>query len=159
MSEEKFDAIVVGGGLVGLTAAYCLTQAEMEVLVIETKYLDVFKTDQTDNPNYAEIFTEQVKITFTVDLTKAEIKAIGDNSILVRIPGIHSSYTVVGGTYDSIESYQKPGIAPGSIPDTITQETENHNKLIKSRYSEDKNNKVYKSLNRIQRQKIDLFNN
>lgn len=35
MSEEKFDAIVVGGGLAGLTAAYCLAQAEMEVLVIE----------------------------------------------------------------------------------------------------------------------------
>jgi electron transfer flavoprotein-quinone oxidoreductase len=35
MSEEKFDAIVVGGGLAGLTAAYCLAQAEMEVLLIE----------------------------------------------------------------------------------------------------------------------------
>ena len=35
MSEEKFDAIIVGGGLAGLTAAYCLAQAEMEVLVLE----------------------------------------------------------------------------------------------------------------------------
>ena len=104
----------------------------LEVLVIETEYLDVFKTDQTDNPNYAEIFTEQVKIIFTVDLTKAEIKTIGDNSILVRIPDIQSSYTVIEGTYDSKDSYQKPGIAPGSTTDTITQETKNHNALIKS---------------------------
>ena len=35
MSEEKFDAIVVGGGLAGLTCAYLLAQAEMEVLLIE----------------------------------------------------------------------------------------------------------------------------
>ncbi len=35
MSEEKFDAIIVGGGLAGLSAAYCLAQAEMEVLVVE----------------------------------------------------------------------------------------------------------------------------
>ena len=35
MSEEKFDAIVVGGGLAGIAAAYCLAQAEMEVLLID----------------------------------------------------------------------------------------------------------------------------
>ena len=35
MSEEKFDAIVVGGGLAGLTCAYLLAQAEMEVLLID----------------------------------------------------------------------------------------------------------------------------
>ena len=35
MSEEKFDAIVVGGGLAGLTCAYLLAQAKMEVLLIE----------------------------------------------------------------------------------------------------------------------------
>ena len=35
MSEEKFDAIIVGGGLAGLSAAYVLAQHEMEVLVVE----------------------------------------------------------------------------------------------------------------------------
>lgn len=35
MSEEKFDAIIVGGGLAGLSAAYVLAQHEMEVLVLE----------------------------------------------------------------------------------------------------------------------------
>ncbi|MFP5527073.1 FAD-dependent oxidoreductase [Peptococcus simiae] len=35
MSEEKFDVIVIGGGLAGLSAAYRLAKAEKEVLVIE----------------------------------------------------------------------------------------------------------------------------
>ena len=35
MSEEKFDAIIVGGGLAGSTAAYVLAQQGLEVLLIE----------------------------------------------------------------------------------------------------------------------------
>ncbi len=35
MSEDKFDAIIVGGGLAGCTAGYLLAQAGLEVLVIE----------------------------------------------------------------------------------------------------------------------------
>ncbi len=35
MKEEKFDVIIVGGGLSGSTAAYVLAQAGLEVLVIE----------------------------------------------------------------------------------------------------------------------------
>lgn len=35
MSEEKFDVIVVGGGLAGSAAAYCLAKAGVEVVVIE----------------------------------------------------------------------------------------------------------------------------
>lgn len=35
MSEEKFDAIIVGGGLAGSTAAYVLAGAGMEVVVVE----------------------------------------------------------------------------------------------------------------------------
>jgi electron transfer flavoprotein-quinone oxidoreductase len=35
MSEEKFDAIIVGGGLAGSAAAYTLAKAGLEVLVIE----------------------------------------------------------------------------------------------------------------------------
>ncbi|WP_243544476.1 FAD-dependent oxidoreductase [Pseudodesulfovibrio tunisiensis] len=35
MSEDKFDAIVVGAGLAGCTAAYLLAQAGLETLVIE----------------------------------------------------------------------------------------------------------------------------
>lgn len=42
-------------------------------------------------------------------------------------------------------------------PQLLIDKSSKLNKLIKSRYSEDKNNKVYKSLNRIQRQKIDLL--
>ncbi|NLP25566.1 MAG: FAD-dependent oxidoreductase, partial [Syntrophomonadaceae bacterium] len=32
---EKFDVIVVGGGLAGLAAAYTLAQEDLEVLVLE----------------------------------------------------------------------------------------------------------------------------
>ena len=32
---EKFDVIVVGGGLAGLAAAYTLAQHDLEVLVLE----------------------------------------------------------------------------------------------------------------------------
>lgn len=35
MGEEKFDAIIVGGGLAGSTAAYILAQEGLEVLLIE----------------------------------------------------------------------------------------------------------------------------
>ena len=35
MSEEKFDAIVVGGGLAGLSAAYAMAQAGLDVMVVE----------------------------------------------------------------------------------------------------------------------------
>lgn len=35
MSEEKFEVIIVGGGLAGCTAAYVLAQAGVEVLVVE----------------------------------------------------------------------------------------------------------------------------
>ena len=35
MSEEKFDAIIVGGGLAGATAAYILANAGMEVLLAD----------------------------------------------------------------------------------------------------------------------------
>ena len=35
MSDERFDVIIVGGGVAGTTAAYTLAQAGMEVLVIE----------------------------------------------------------------------------------------------------------------------------
>ena len=33
--SEKFEAIVVGGGLAGLSAAYCLARDGVEVLVVE----------------------------------------------------------------------------------------------------------------------------
>ncbi len=35
MSEERFDAIVVGGGLAGLSAAYTMAQGGLEVLLVE----------------------------------------------------------------------------------------------------------------------------
>lgn len=35
MDEERFDAIIVGGGLAGLTAAYTLAQEGMEVVLVE----------------------------------------------------------------------------------------------------------------------------
>ena len=35
MSEEKFDAIIVGGGLAGCSAAIVLANAGLAVLVVE----------------------------------------------------------------------------------------------------------------------------
>jgi len=35
MSEDKFECIVVGGGLAGLTAAYMLANAGREVMLVE----------------------------------------------------------------------------------------------------------------------------
>ena len=35
MSEEKFDAIVVGGGIAGTVSAYLLAKEGLEVLLVE----------------------------------------------------------------------------------------------------------------------------
>ena len=35
MDEEKFDSIVVGGGLAGLSAAYKMVQEGLNVVVVE----------------------------------------------------------------------------------------------------------------------------
>ena len=35
MSDEKFDAIIVGAGVAGCTAAYVMAKAGLDVLVIE----------------------------------------------------------------------------------------------------------------------------
>ena len=35
MADDKLDAVIVGGGLAGLAAAYCLSDAGRQVLLLE----------------------------------------------------------------------------------------------------------------------------
>ena len=102
----------------------------LEVLVIDMEYMDVFKSDQNENPDYAEIFTEKVKMIYTVDLTRAIVGSIRDNELIVRIPKVtYSDPSPIEGSYKKIASYQK-GSHAGSNTDGINRASESHNKLM-----------------------------
>lgn len=111
MSEEKFDAIIVGGGIAGTVAGYLLAKEGLEVLLIErgnycgSKNMTggrIYSSDlERIFPNFAEEAPVERKVThekislmteesnFTIDYTSQKL----------GVPG-SDSYTVLRGIFD-----------------------------------------------------------
>ena len=111
MSEEKFDVIVVGGGLAGLTAAYELANAGYETLVVERGDYCGAKNMTGGRlyghslekviPNFAEEAPIERKI---VKENIALLNAEGGMQIAYKSPklteGANASYSVLRGKFD-----------------------------------------------------------
>lgn len=111
MSEEKFDVIIVGGGLAGSTAAYVLANAGMEVVVIERGNYSGSK-NMTGGRLYGHSL-ETIIPDFASDapierkVTKERISLLTDDAATTldysnektKIPG-NSSYVVLRAKFD-----------------------------------------------------------
>lgn len=109
--EEVFDAIIVGGGLAGLSAAYTMAQEGMEVLLLERGDYCGAK-----NVTGGRIYINPIrdyfpdlwqKATFERPITSEEVSiTAGERSITVRYDGSelaqepYQSYSVLRGKFD-----------------------------------------------------------
>lgn len=112
MSEEKFDAIIVGGGLAGCSAAIVLARAGKEVLVIERGDYCGAKNMTGGRlyghslekiiPNFAEEAPVERKITHEkISLMTADGSLdIGYNSAKLSAEAESASYSVLRGKFD-----------------------------------------------------------
>jgi electron transfer flavoprotein-quinone oxidoreductase len=108
---EKFDVIIVGGGLAGLAAAYTLAEQEMEVLVLERGDYSGAK-----NVTGGRIYLNPVRDLFPGLFDKAPLERFiaheeamimaQDRSLTIRYDGSelvaepHQSYSVLRGKFD-----------------------------------------------------------
>jgi len=109
--DSRFDAIVIGGGLAGLSAAYTLAAEGLEVLVLERGDYPGAK-----NVTGGRIYVSPIRELFPDLWTKAplerfiaheEICVMGrDRSLTVRYDGSellrepHQSYSILRGKFD-----------------------------------------------------------
>ena len=112
MGEEKFDVIIVGGGLAGLTAAIVLAREGLEVLVIE-RGLHCGDKNMTGGRLYGHSlekvipgFAEEAPVERTVKKEKISILSadccldIGFQSTKLSETPEKASYTVLRGKFD-----------------------------------------------------------
>ena len=138
MSEEKFDAIIVGGGLAGCSAAIVLAKAGMEVLVIERGDYCGAK-NMTGGRLYGHSlekiipnFAEEAPIERIVKHEKISMMTadgsldIGYNSAKLSAEPGNASYTVLRGKFDQwlAEKAEEAGasIIPGILVDKLIVE-------------------------------------
>lgn len=140
MSEEKFDAIIVGGGLAGCSAAIVLARAGLEVLVIERGDYCGAK-NMTGGRLYGHSlekiipnFAEEAPVERTVKKEKVSLMSadgsldIGYGSANLSAAPEAASYTVLHAKFDQwlAEKAEEAGaeIATGFLVDSlITDET------------------------------------
>ena len=138
MSEEKFDASIVGGGLAGCSAAIVLAKAGMEVLVIERGDYCGAK-NMTGGRLYGHSlekilpnFAEEAPIERIVKHEKISMMTadgsldIGYNSAKLSAEPGNASYTVLRGKFDQwmAEKAEEAGasIIPGILVDKLILE-------------------------------------
>lgn len=107
MSEERFDCIIVGGGLAGLTAAYVLAGEGLEVLLVEKGNYSGAKNMTGGRlyghsleqviPGFAKSAPVERRIV-KEQLTTAEGTAENKQAVLAAPPGV--SYAVLRGKFD-----------------------------------------------------------
>lgn len=135
---EKFDAIIVGGGLAGLAAAYTLAQKELEVLVLE-------RGDYAGSKNVTggRLYVNPVRDLFPGLLEKAPLERFiaheeatlmaRDRSLTVRYDGSelacepYQSYSVLRGRFDKwlAKQAERKGamiVAKSRVDDVIMEE-------------------------------------
>jgi len=112
MSEEKFDAIIVGGGLAGLSAAIVLARAGQEVMVVERGDVCGYKNMTGGRlyghslekiiPDFAQTAPIERKITKEkISLMSADGSLdIGYGSAKLSSEPGNASYTVLRGKFD-----------------------------------------------------------
>lgn len=140
MSEEKFDAIIVGGGLAGCSAAIVLANAGLEVLLVERGDFCGAKNMTGGRlyghslekiiPNFAEEAPVERKITKEkVSLMSPEGSLdIGFRSKKLSSEADNASYTVLRATFDQwlASKAEEAGveIIPGILVDNLILEDE-----------------------------------
>lgn len=138
MSEEKFDAIIVGGGLAGCSAAIVLANAGLEVLLVERGDFCGAKNMTGGRlyghslekiiPNFAEEAPVERKITKEkVSLMSPEGSLdIGFRSKKLSSEADNASYTVLRATFDQwlASKAEEAGveIIPGILVDNLILE-------------------------------------
>ncbi len=138
MSEEKFDAIIVGGGLAGCSAAIVLANAGLEVLLVERGDFCGAKNMTGGRlyghslekiiPNFAEEAPVERKITKEkVSLMSPEGSLdIGFRSKKLSSEANNASYTVLRATFDQwlASKAEEAGveIIPGILVDNLILE-------------------------------------
>lgn len=138
MSEEKFDAIIVGGGLAGCSAAIVLANAGLEVLLVERGDFCGAKNMTGGRlyghslekiiPNFAEEAPVERKITKEkVSLMSSEGSLdIGFRSKKLSSEADNASYTVLRATFDQwlASKAEEAGveIIPGILVDNLILE-------------------------------------
>src|SRR3546814_638439 len=52
-SAERFDLIILGGGIVGLTLAACLQNSQLQIAIIDNHATENAKNESSNEKNYA----------------------------------------------------------------------------------------------------------
>lgn len=138
MSEEKFGAIIVGGGLAGCSAAIVLAKAGVDVLVIErgdycgAKNMTGGRLYGHSLEKIVPNFAEEAPIERVVKHEKVSLMSadgsldIGYNSAKLSAEADSASYTVLRGKFDQwlAEKAEEAGasIIPGILVDKLIVE-------------------------------------
>lgn len=102
---------------------------KLEVLIINLNYLNVYKSNDSMNPSYAEAYSEDVEVIFTVDLEQMEIRDNNGNLEILLPDVICSTPSPKQGTYKSLAEYKNGN---DNKIDTIFKQSEEHKQLIES---------------------------
>ena len=138
MSDDRFDAIIVGGGLAGLSASIVMARAGLEVLVIERGDYCGAKNMTGGRlyghslekiiPNFAEIAPIERKVTREKIslMTEDGSLDIGYTSRKLGAAAQSASYTVLRGKFDQwlAEQAMEAGaeVIPGMLVDALVQD-------------------------------------
>lgn len=138
MSDDRFDAIIVGGGLAGLSASIVMAKAGLEVLLVERGDFCGSKNMTGGRlyghslekiiPNFAEIAPIERKVTKEkISLMTADGSLdIGYGSKKLGAAAQSASYTVLRGKFDQWLSEQAmeagAEVIPGMLVDALVQD-------------------------------------
>ncbi len=106
----------------------------LEVLVIDLSYIDCYKypgeSKDELNPDYAELFSEEVEMVFTVDMKNVDVSVGGNGDLTVIIPDVdYPTGNWVKGSLKPLDKYTRKKGAGSSTTGMVT-ELANHKQLM-----------------------------